>query len=293
VRQKWELEGGLEASRRAYRAHDLAGFDPAAAGEFVVEEVPVSDTRIGPFVQLHAHSIEFARLLEFETLGLQEDIALGHDLWLKLYPATRSAASSRDLLGTYAGASWTSPLGDGIARAWAASTYEATPDAAEVDAQLEAGVRAVTPRLGFGRLVYDGGVLHRWRDYLNRRFTLGGEGRLRGWVTQAVVGKDVVASNFEFRTRPIEILTAQLGLAAFYDVGDAFDGFDELRLKQGAGFGLRALFPQLDRFVFRADLGFPLERGAGARTDLVMTFGQAFPMPQPDPLAPVLAPRPR
>ncbi len=290
---KHDLELGLEASRRAFRVPDLSAFDPAAVRDFAGSELPVTDNRVGPFVQLHEHSSRYMSVLDFETLGLQEDVALGHEIWLKLYPASKAAASSRDLLGTFAGASYSFALGDGLLRPYAASSYEAASTTAQSDGQIEAGIHVMTPQLGFGRLVYDGGVINRYRDYLNKSFALGGESRLRGYPTQGFIGKDVVASNLELRTRSIEILTAQLGLALFYDVGDAFDGFDHLRLRHGAGVGLRALFPQLDRYVLRADVGFPLESRAGGRPDLVITFRQAFGVPAVDPLVPALAPRPR
>jgi len=66
-------------------------------------------------------------------------------------------------------------------------------------------------------------------------------------------------------------------------VGDAFDGFENMHPKHAVGGGLRVLFPQLDRLVFRGDIGFPL--GAGARIPGVapaafyIAFEQAFGMP--------------
>jgi hypothetical protein len=58
-------------------------------------------------------------------------------------------------------------------------------------------------------------------------------------------------------------------------------------VKQSAGFGIRLLFPQLDRVVMRADWGFPLTRGYQEPDsfpgDIVVTFRQAFPMPSAQP----------
>jgi hypothetical protein len=73
---------------------------------------------------------------------------------------------------------------------------------------------------------------------------------------------------------------------AFYDAGDAFDGFSSLRPFQSVGFGLRALFPWLDREVFSADIGFPVERPIDPATGapiagygFLISFGQAFAPP--------------
>jgi hypothetical protein len=278
---KLDVTTGAEMNLRVNRAEAPPGADPGAMAEFVGRAVPVSDTRVGPFVQMRTYTTSFLRVLDFETLGLQEDFRLGHDLWLRVYPVTRALGSSRDFLGTYAGAQYTLPFGDGLARLAVESTVEAEKDRLS-DAAVEASIRIVTPRLGFGRLVYDGVVLNRYRNYSNRSSLLGGGGRLRGYPSNFFVGKDLVASNLEFRTRPLEILSFQLGAAAFYDVGDAADGFGRLVARSSVGGGLRILFPQLDRVVLRADVGFPV----GQRLDpgiapiaAVVSFEQAFSMP--------------
>ena len=67
--------------------------------------------------------------------------------------------------------------------------------------------------------------------------------------------------NTELRSTSLDILSAQVGAAAFYDVGDAKNHIDNLRLKQSVGLGLRVLFPEFDRIVMRADWGFPLSPG--------------------------------
>ncbi len=289
---KTDVTVGLEASRRAFGATAPTGVAPAAVDEFRSEVLPTSDMRMGPYFQLDAHSTRFMRVLNMNTLGLQEDHQTGHRAILKVYPALRDVGSSRDMLGVYSGTSYTMELGTGLVRPYGASNIELAAEDGKTDAQVEAGLRFVTPSLGAGRLVYDGGVLHRYRDYLNRKFTLGGEGRLRGYFTRALIGKDVVASNVEFRTKALQLFTIQFGAVAFWDAGDAFDGFDDLELKHGAGFGLRAAFPQIDRIVARLDFAFPLSSYAATESGgftFVFTFGQAFQMPELSPLIPVLS----
>ncbi|MEZ4224215.1 MAG: BamA/TamA family outer membrane protein [Polyangiaceae bacterium] len=278
-RFKHDVSVGVEVDHRKAKPTNLAGVDPLAAREFVASELPVNDTRASPLVQFRSYTSDYSRVLDFETLGLQEDFRLGHDLVFRVYPASRDVGSSRTLLGTFAAAGYTFPFGDGLARAILSNTLElASP--AETDGLASANVRVVTPRIGLGRLVYDGLVLNRYENYLNERFTLGGGSRLRGYPLQAYLGKDVVASNLEFRTTPVEILRTQLGGALFYDVGDAYDGGDDLHLKQSVGLGLRALIPQANRIVFRADYAVPVVAGrAVGPGSFFMTFGQAFGMP--------------
>jgi hypothetical protein len=92
----------------------------------------------------------------------------------------------------------------------------------------------------------------------------------------------------------VEILSCQIAGVAFFDAGDAFNGPSDFAVYQSVGVGLRALFPWLDRIVFRADIGFPLERppegiGLGPIPPFgyFITFAQAFGTPTVSP-APVL-----
>ncbi len=282
ARDKSDLSVGVASSRKVYRTLAQGAVAPAALDEFTRAAVPVTDTQIGPYVQIHARSTRYLTVLDFNTLGLQEDFVLGHDAYLKLSPITTALQSSRNFMSLYASAAYTVPLGDGMARAFVESDTDIAADSLP-DASISFGTRIATPRTLVGRLHFDARVLHRYRNYLNAKSTLGGDTRLRGYPTKAFIGKDLVAANLEFRSRAVQILGCQLGGAAFFDMGDAFDGFAAMHLKQSAGFGLRILFPQLDRIVMRADWSFPLTPGVvpqgGFPGDIVVTFRQAFPQP--------------
>ncbi|MBK9265151.1 MAG: hypothetical protein IPM54_35890 [Polyangiaceae bacterium] len=278
---KHDFTLGIEANRRVYRPFDLSSYDPLAAREFE-SFLPRSDTQIGPFAQMRAYSTRFMRVLDLNTLGLQEDIRVGHDIYVRVYPVFRAIGSSRNFFGSMVSGSYTVPLGDGMARAYAEAIMEVEPERV-ADASIDVGARVHSPRTPIGRLVFDARVLHRIRNYMNRRTVLGGDTRLRGYSTQAYFGADVVSLNVEFRTRSIDILSVQTGAVAFWDVGDAFDGWDEMRIKHGVGVGLRAVFPQFSRDVWRIDWGIPLTRSAAPNGpfpgEFVLTFLHAFPMP--------------
>lgn len=155
------------------------------------------------------------------------------------------------------------------------------------DAAITGDVRVVTPRTPAGRLVFDTTATNRWRNYLNRQLVLGGEDRLRGYPTRFFQGKDLVAMNLEFRSRPVELASCHFGGALFYDAGAAFSGFDRLDPAQSAGFGLRAVFPQIDRAVLRVDVGFPIADDRVDPVSFFVTFGQAFKAAAiPPPLGP-------
>jgi hypothetical protein len=276
---KHDVSGGLEIDRRRYRLRDRDTFAPAAARDFSSRALPVTDTRVSPFLQLRSYTSNYHRVHDFETLGLEEDFRLGHEAVVRVYPASQDVASTRDMLGTHAALGYTLPFGTGIARAIASSTVEKSTRA-KTDATLQLGTRVVTPRLGLGRFVYDAVLINHYENYLNDQLTVGGDGRLRGYPPKAFIGKDVAASNLEFRTRPLSIWSVQVGGAAFWDAADAFDGFSDVRLRHGVGLGLRTVFPQAERIVFRADYGVPVsEKGFAFPGSLFVAFGQAFGMP--------------
>jgi hypothetical protein len=279
-RYKYDASFGLEANRRVYRPREMGSIAPEAVAEFVSDVMPVSDTQIGPFAQLESYTSDFARLLDVNTLALQEDFRLGPRTILRMSPASSELGSSRDLLATFAGVSYTAALWGGLFRVAAESTIDCAR-AGRHDAAVALGARIVSPPLGIGRLLLDGSLLNRYKNYLNRTTFIGGDGRLRGYPPNAFDGKDAVAGNVEFRSTSVEIFSAHVGGALFYDAGNAFDGFDRFALNHSAGIGTRILIPQANRVVFRADWGFPLfnDRFKSLPGGFFVTFGQAFAMP--------------
>src|SRR5687768_9855627 len=143
-------------------------FRAAAAQEFRAEWLPVSDTRLGPFVQLFEHDERYLRTFDLETLGLEENHQLGTAALLRLYPASRSVGSSRDLFGVLAAAYYTLPLGDGLLRFGGTSRTEYERNGRH-DADASGRVRVASPRLAVLRVVLDGLVRSRYQNYLNRR----------------------------------------------------------------------------------------------------------------------------
>jgi hypothetical protein len=293
-RFKTNLSFGLEAARLAYGQADLSGVRTGASdvpGELTASErfaienyyrsfVPIGDRRISPFFQISSFTTDYQRDINSETLGLQEDVVnLGHVALLRIYPALEALGSARDMLGLDAVASYARPVGSGFFKLYALHSIElSSPE--QTDAQLSLRFRFTSPRLPIGRFVYDAYFLDHYRNYRNLNQALGGTTRLRGYQSIAAVGDHYFASNIEFRTRPLEIFSTQLGGVLFHDMGDAFDKFGEFQLKHGVGAGIRFLAPQLDRDVFRIDVGVPVPFDAtGGETTVIATFGQAFLVP--------------
>jgi hypothetical protein len=302
----WEIKHDITLAADFSRAQYLVNFpgaDPQTVRDFIAQRVPVSDTRVGPAIQYHTYTKRYVRVIDFDTLALQEDYGLGHNVVLRVFPSFRALGSTRDVLSLYTGLQYTFSVRDGLLRLAFESTTEPEPDRI-ADAAVQPTVHLVSPTvLGVGRIVLDTTLLYRVRNYLNQQSYLGGDDRLRGYPTNFFIGrKGLVSYNVELRSRPVEILSCQVAGVAFFDSGDAFNGASDFAVYQSVGVGLRALFPWLDRIVFRADLGFPLERplevkglgpgflpvyGPIAPFGYFITFAQAFSTPTVSP-APVL-----
>lgn len=282
---KFDVSTGFEVNRRSFEARQRPEDSDAAFAQFVARDVPVSDTRLSPFLQLEHRSARFLATRDVETLALQESFALGQTAALRVYPAARGLGSSRDLVGGVAWLGYTLPWQDGFVRGVGSSAVEVANDAKH-QASGQGALRVVTPRLGFLRLVADGAMATVYRNYLNRRLVLGGDTRPRGYPSASLRGSSAFAATLEARTRSVNALSARVGLALFYDVGGVEESLAELRLKQSVGVGVRVLFPQLNRQVFRLDWAAPLSAPDGFRSaqplpgGVYFTFGQAFDMPR-------------
>jgi hypothetical protein len=282
----------LNASHSVFRTDNLSLYDPAAVNDFVTNNVPVSDDRAYPALEWRSYTTNFLRVTDMETFSLQEDVRLGHFLDVQVYPVSTAFGSSKSFLGIYAEAGYTFPIRDGVLRLDVQTTTETTSNSGGlnvIQGVVDATSYFASPRTPIGRLVFSARILDRYADYLNTISYLGADTRLRGYPSSYFAGKDLVAANLEYRSRPFEIWKVQLGGVAFYDAGEAFTSFSpaasptSFRPVQDVGFGLRALFPTFDRIVFRADVGFPvsgspLPPGVGPVTFFV-TFSQAFPFP--------------
>jgi hypothetical protein len=284
VQNKFNLTWGMEVNRRnfeASRAPEATAQDFAA---FVHDELPVSDTRFSPFVQLEHRTARFLATRDVETLALQESFALGQTAAVRVYPALRDVGSSRDLLGTVAWLGYTWPIDTGLLRVLGNSSIEQA-DQARHQASAQGAVRFVSPKLGFARAVIDSALVSTYQNYLNRKLALGGDSRPRGYQSAGFRGASGFAATFELRTTSVNVLSARIGGVAFYDVGGAGDHLRDVALRQSVGAGVRILFPQLNRQCFRLDWGAPLTRGPGLPVSalpggIFFSFGQAFDMPR-------------
>src|SRR6185436_4051384 len=107
---KFNLTGGVELVRRKFEATRSPDTSAADFTAFVRSELPVSDTRLSPFVQLEHKTTRFLATHDVETLALLESFSLGQQAALRLYPAFHDLGSSRNLLGSAAWLGYTWPV---------------------------------------------------------------------------------------------------------------------------------------------------------------------------------------
>jgi len=281
---KFNLTVGVELLERKFEATRAPETPLPAFDQFVRNELPVSDTRLSPFVQLHHYTAEYLTTHDVETLELSESFALRQFAAVRLYPALHDVGSTRNLLGSVAWLGYTWPIESGLFRVAVNSSIEAS-DQARDQATAQGAVRFVSPRIAVARLVLDGAVGSTYRNYLNRKLLLGGDTRPRGYQSSIFRGGSAVAATAEIRTAAVNLWSARAGMVAFYDVGGTGDHLSDVSLHQSVGAGVRVLLPQLNREVFRLDWAAPLTSGRGRVPDrplpggVYFTFGQAFEMP--------------
>ena len=255
--RKFDFTIGLELDRILSSASQLADVSPEVAAGYRAQRMPTNDSRLSPFIQLHAYENRFQRLINAESLGIQEDWRLGYEAYLKLYGASQSAGSSRDIIGVYSAVSYAVPIYGASIEAVLSGDFQLS-SAGYSNTDIGAALHMFTPSWFAGRLIFDSRLLFRPFNYLNPQELLGGNTRLRGYRADAFGGANVYSINLEWRSEPIMFLAINWGLAAFWDIGHAAATIDELKVYQGVGMGLRLMPPQTNRQVLRFDLSLPV-----------------------------------
>jgi hypothetical protein len=289
--QKDDFTLGGEVNLNTFETDDLSAHSPTNVQQFLATAVPPSDKRIGPYVEWSHYRTDFLPMLDYETLGLEEDYRMGLYASARAYPVTRVLGSSRNFLGGRGAVQYAAPIAKtGLVRGFVSVFAEGNSDQL-YDAQITANLRVASPSFLLGRFVLDGQALGRPANYMHRLDFLGGDTRLRGYPTKFFAGPNSLTYNVEYRSRPLEILKCQLAGVAFYDAGNAFTNWNQPGIHHSLGVGARVLIPQLDREVFRVDVGFPVgpRPGGIAPAAFFVTFDQAFPSTTISPTSPTNA----
>src|SRR5690606_14140054 len=159
ITEKLDVGFGLEIDHRRYRMSDGVEASAEAARIFTQYALPVSDRRISPYVSVAAYSTRFHRVLNLETLGIQEDFRSGYAVTTALFAAAEALGSSRDLVGSRISLGYTLPVGNGLIRVGASNRIVVANENRH-EAFVAVRGRIVSPEILLGRLHLDEVIGH-------------------------------------------------------------------------------------------------------------------------------------
>ncbi len=252
----------------------------SAAGRAAFAAIlPLSEDSFGPYIRFDAFQAKYITLKNIQTFALTEDYRIGPSVELYArYGLPGTGSHHLTLTGT---ASTTHYTRDNLFTATTSLTgrvEDGVPGAPFVNEAVSGSVYNVSPKFGPFRFHAKGTFEFHNHDLQATRLTLGSDNGLRGWAPREIQGNDFYLVNAELRSEALNFWSVHIGLVAFYDGGDAPPDLRTFSWHQDAGAGLRILFPQFDREVFRLDLAFPFEmaQGGGYSPRFSAQFGQAF-----------------
>jgi hypothetical protein len=237
---------------------------------------------IYPFVRYRLSLPRFVVFTNLGTYGLSENIQVGPLLDGTVAIPLRAYGASSDGLILRARLGYVWSESDWLLDA-ASETLARLESGSVVDQRAVVRLRGATPLFDslLGRFVFSAYWDARNHDTQRTFVSLGGDNGLRGYTAQRFGGFGArrILANLEYRSQPWLLQSVHLGVVAFYDVGSVYQRLTAARFHHDVGAGLRVLFPQLNRTVFRFDLGVPLDSPGFS---VQMTYGS-------DPIVPLTA----
>lgn len=291
IPREWEQRviGGVGAVTRQFGEavkHRMTGglgfstfeADPLGGSGFE----PRDQRRIYPFVAYSGFVPSYRTWHDLSTFGVAEDVRLGPVWSARLSAPMEAFGSLRDSVDLSASLGHVSTWGgDGLVDG--AVGAEASVERGEnIDELFYFRVRSASPGFDLGRLVtrWDWQVRREVGDHRSQSLvSLGGDNGLRGYPSQAFYGfgDDLLRGSVEWRTPPVEWNSLHVGGVLFYDAGSVHRHIADADLHQSVGLGARFLLPQFNRYVYRLDLGVPID-GTGFMVNLTGGSNQATPM---------------
>ncbi|HKU42032.1 MAG TPA: hypothetical protein VJR89_27930 [Polyangiales bacterium] len=245
----FDLQTGANAETRLHDSQAQVYYD---------EVLPPSRRDVYPYVRYRLSLPDYVVFTNLGMFGLAEPVQVGPQLDATLSTPLEVLGSSGDsfIAQGYASYVW---VGSDMLVQPSAEVWTRLDRGAVIDQRAFLQLRAASPSLDWlwGRLVFRAFWDGRRNDSQRALVALGGSNGLRGYPAQFSYGRGAsrVLSNLEYRTRPWLLQSIHIGLVAFYDAGVVYPALYEPGLHHGVGAGLRVLFPQFNRSVFRLDVG--------------------------------------
>jgi len=254
---------------------------PETQYQFRSRYIPRDESYGSIFLRYDLFLSSFTRLFNIDTFALTEDFRLGPTFTLETVFANPALGWSSSFFQPYASAGYSRLFGDHLFATQIALSARHQPGVIAnnhwIDPTISLSFKNITARFGIFRLHTALRLTRRAQHVHSALESLGGDSYLRGYPSQYFLGTQSWSGNLELRTIPMTFHTSHIGGVAFLDLGDAFNSPQQINTHGSLGVGVRVLFPQFNRQVLRADLGFPLEHLKKAVPSyLVLQFGQAF-----------------
>lgn len=256
---KHSLTVGAGYRNRAVGANEQSRLPEGAEAAFARDVLPRVRREAFPSLSIEVFEARFETYRELGTFGQSENVRVGPYVKLSGTLPLEVWGSSTDSVTLSGELSYTLPFSGAMLDSTVAASgrYE---EGELINQYLKLQLRGATPFMLGGRLAFRTVWEGRDEDRDNTPVSLGGDNGLRGYPSQAFIdfGASRLLSSVEYRTHPINWRSAHIGFVAFYDAGTVYTRLHEARMSYSVGTGLRILFPQFDRYVFRVDLGVPL-----------------------------------
>lgn len=287
--QRWQLEltghyrigesykqtftAGVGAQGRGLKANAETGLTPEQRDNFERLVLPKVRRDIFPFVRYRLSLPEFVVLTNLVTLGKTENLQVGPRVDGLVAVPLRAYGASSDGLILHGLLSYVWSQRGGILDG-AMEGFARLDTGRAVDQRFIMRIRGASPVLPavLGRFVFRVVWDQRQNDSQRTFVALGGDNGLRGYAAQAfnAFGGKRLLANVEYRSLPWMLASVHVGAVLFYDAGSVYQQIANVRFHHSAGAGLRVMFPQLNRGVFRVDVGTPLD---GPGVSALLTYG--------------------
>jgi outer membrane protein assembly factor BamA len=276
TRYKHQVSFGYTlSSSKASLLPSFAGIDPAITAMFAADVFPRSEVISQPFVGYSFFEPRYRTVRNVSTYDLTEDVQLGPSASVTVAQGLAVLGGDHNFTRTSFAVGYILPwLRDGFVHPSASTSLRFQNGYASqtIDNNASAQIRAATPGFKYFRVVGQVGVNTRWHDTQNQFYAIGSDSGLRGYNINQFrsprgESSRLVSGQFELRTTPVPVWVGEwppeylmhIGAVVFYEVGGAAASLNSMALFHDIGFGLRILFPQTSRELFRFDLAFPMQ----------------------------------
>jgi hypothetical protein len=269
---KFDVTVALGAYTRNYIPGAESKLTEQEIAALVSTWLPRSESATVATLKAQAFSANYVVLHNIDAFELSEDFQLGFRVIAGARVAIPNPLTPLSFVELAGSARYRFYAGDNLFTASVAGEMRIRPNDTLANRRFTAEIVNYSPKFEGGRFVTRILIDSIVNDLNNRQLFLGGSDGLRGTSAEEFSGKNQLLGNFEYRFRPLSLLSTSLGLVAFYDVGAAYNS--QPKLTHSAGMGIRWLIPQFNNEVIRIDFGVVMGGTSPGLDRLNATWGQ-------------------